>query len=150
LFFDADDGFTEGAMQRWIVGKVLADGVANTHELTLDQALLGFTSCRQQDLAIACCQTLLATRDRVRCETQSASERIGYRANRLVRGTSREVECDDQHGQKDDCRQSGPRRDRQQTGHGHVTAPMLSGYSFCAWPFMRQRAGKRRQSPPDL
>ncbi len=74
---DLRDRLAQRAMQMRIVREILADGLADAHELALDDALLRFAAGGEQHFAIALRQPRLtpATRSERRCAGRARSRR---------------------------------------------------------------------------
>jgi hypothetical protein len=105
-----------------VVGQILAHRVAHTYKLALHDALLGFSSGRQQYIAIARREAGFRMSYRVGGKPQTARQRGGKSVYGLMRGTSCKIQRSHQQRQQDERRKQWPRRKRQQTGHGHLNA----------------------------
>ena len=62
VFFDAADRFTQRAMQRRVVGEVLANRLVDAIELALDDAFFRLAAGRKQDVAVACLKAFFRAR----------------------------------------------------------------------------------------
>src|SRR5437762_707235 len=113
ILLDADDRFTQAAVHVRIVRQILARGIRNARKLAFHHSLLGVASGIEQHLAIACGETFLSVRDRMRGQAKPARQRARDRVDRLVSGVPRQVQRGYQQHQQDCCRQYWPGRDRQ-------------------------------------
>ena len=114
ILVDAGDGFGQRALQCRVAREVLVDAGADAVELALDDALFRLAAGREQHLAVARAQTLLASGHGLHGEFQHLAQRLEHGRNDGVRGSAREIQHRDREHDQEHGRDSGIRSDGEQ------------------------------------
>ena len=111
IFLNASDGFAERAMQRRVVGKILANTLIDTIKLTLDDAFFGFLAGRQQNVAVAYRQSGLRARNSLGRNPETTVQALRRCLDGLVCRAANEIESRYNQDDPENCRGDWPRRD---------------------------------------